>query len=51
MDQRLIDASIDVDVFNKKNQRIALTVTVDHIKANDGHNITGNVEFISKVIF
>lgn len=49
MDQRLVDVSLDVDVFNRKNQRVTLTLTVDHFKAGNGHNVTASTGLVSKV--
>lgn len=49
MEHRLLDVSVDVDIFNRKNQKVSVNVLIEHLRGNDGHNVTGKVEFVSKV--
>ncbi|KAK6621829.1 hypothetical protein RUM44_001636 [Polyplax serrata] len=48
MEHRLLDVSVDVDIFNRKNQKVSVNVLIEHLRGNDGHNVTGKVEFVSK---
>lgn len=50
LEKRLVDASVEVDVFNKRNQRIVASVKVDHERTANGHNVTGKLDFSSKVL-
>lgn len=47
-EKRLLDASVEFDVFNKKNQKIAAAIKLDHDKTANGHNVTGKIDFTSK---
>lgn len=47
-EKRLLDASVELDIFNKKNQKIVAAVRVDHDRTATGHNVTGKIDFTSK---
>lgn len=49
LEKRLIDATVDLDVFNKKNNKITASLKVDLEQNKNGHNVTGKLDFISKV--
>nr|XP_033329599.1 apolipophorins [Megalopta genalis] len=47
-DERLLDASLDLDVFDKKSQKISITAIVQKQKVLDGQNVTSNIEVNSR---
>lgn len=42
--ERLLDANVDIDVFAKKNQRIAIVANLQRNELPNGNNMTGLLE-------
>lgn len=46
--QHLLDGNVDIDIFEKKNQKIIVTAKLLKTEINQGYNVTGNLEIISQ---
>ncbi|KAI4494899.1 hypothetical protein M0804_001100 [Polistes exclamans] len=46
--QNLLDASMDIDVFAKKSQKVNLIAKIVRLPIEKGYNITGLIEVLSK---
>ena len=48
LEKRLAEASVELDIFNKKNQKVTASAKVDHDRAKNGHKFTVSADFASK---
>ncbi|XP_043491499.1 apolipophorins [Polistes fuscatus] len=46
--QNLLDASVDIDIFAKKSQKVNLIAKIVRLPIEKGYNITGLIEVLSK---
>ncbi|XP_078038624.1 retinoid- and fatty-acid binding glycoprotein apolipophorin, partial [Augochlora pura] len=46
--ERLLDANLDLDVFEKKSQKISISANVQKQPVQDGQNVTSNIEVNSR---
>lgn len=46
--EKLLDANLDLDVFDKKSQKITITANVQRQPVSDGYNITSNIDVNSR---
>ncbi|KAL0277818.1 UNVERIFIED_CONTAM: hypothetical protein PYX00_004970 [Menopon gallinae] len=47
LEGRLVDTSVEIDIFNRENQMIAGSFVLDHIRTEDSHKVTSALEFTS----
>ena len=50
-DDTLLDASVDLDIFAKKNQKITLVAKLERIPISHGYNVTGHLSAKGKVSY
>lgn len=46
--EHLLDANVDIDLFNKKTQKITLMAKINQQKLDSGYNITSAIEMVSR---
>jgi hypothetical protein len=45
----ILDATVDFDIFSKKNQKVTLTAKLVRNQISDGYNVTGFISTKGKV--
>lgn len=48
LEKRVAEASVELDLFNKKNQKVSASARVDYERHKNGHKYTVGADFTSK---